>query len=149
MGRRKAHPMGDGVIVIRDGLEALSKADRNKLRLEGLTVVDSADIDACYEDLEPDSTRWDYYIGLARKGAMYVEVHKVNYDELDKIYAKAKWVRTKIANLGWPEVEGRPLYVCPTAGIELGAAEDIRRRLALKKIIVVMKGDLVSSLLTS
>lgn len=141
MARKKKSPLAGDVIVVHDGLGALDKPNKNKLNLDGLKIVNSVDVDKCFENSEPQATRWDYYIGLQGKGALYVEVHKVNEDEIENIIEKAIWLRAKIEELGWPEVDGRPLFVAPTAGIALGAAQYLRRKLALHKITIVMKGD--------
>jgi len=147
MKRRRKNLLAGDMIVVHDGLGALEKAHQNKLRLDGLQVIDSVDIDKCFLELEGNEKRWDFYIGLLKRGAIYVEVHEVSYEELDRIIGKAEWLRKKIVEYGWPEVEGRPLLLAPTAGIPLGAAQDLQRRLALRKMIIVMKGDLISKVL--
>ncbi len=147
MVTRRKTALAGAMIIAHDGLDALKKADQNKLRLDGLVVVESVDVDKCFTKIDPDGTRWDYYIGLLKRGAIYVEVHEVSYDHLEKIFEKAKWLRARIAEHGWPEVDGRPLLVAPTKGISFAVAQDLHRRLAQKKIIAVMKGDLISNVI--
>ncbi|MBP1205784.1 hypothetical protein JOD97_003846 [Duganella sp. 1411] len=131
------------MIIVHDGLDALKKADQNKICLDGMVVVESVDIDKCFAKIDPNGSRWDYYIGLLKQGAIYVEVHEISYDHLDKIFEKAKWLREKIAEYDWPEVDGRPLLIAPTKGISFAVAQDLHRRLAQEKIIAIMKGDLI------
>jgi hypothetical protein len=130
-------------------LDALSKGDQNKLNLEGLEAAHSVDIDACFQEAEPNAFRWDYYIGLLkRKGELYVEVHEVSEGEVARIQKKAEWLRAKVVTYGWPSTPGRPLFVAPTKGISPFALYGtLSKRLALSKITVVMKGDCIADLL--
>ncbi len=130
------------------GVTALKKGDRNKINLEGLDPRESCEVDACFKAVEPHANRWDYYIGLGRNGALYFEVHEVSEAELVCLMAKAQWLREKIASLGWAEIGGRSLFVAPTKGITPFALYgELSRRLALKKITVIMKGDRVCDLI--
>lgn len=132
----------------RDGLEALSKGDRNKINLGTLEATKSVNIDECFRAAEPNSNRWDYFIQLRKHGALYLEVHEVSEVEFDRVVSKAKWLREKINALAWPETDGRPLVVAPTKGITpFSAYGTLSKRLALHKISVVMKGDQVADLL--
>lgn len=130
---------------IKTGLDALNKGDRNKINCHDLAIVESVDIDACFKKGEPNAPRWDYYIGIERKGELYLEVHEVSEGELQALLAKAHWLRGKITDLNWPSTLGRPLFVAPTKGITPFAAfGDLSKRLALHKITVVMKGDRIA-----
>lgn len=134
--------------VIKTGLEALNKGNRDKINLDDLEVVGSVDIDACFRKSEPNAPRWDYYICIKRKSELYIEVHEVSEDEIQKILNKANWLREKIANLAWPSTTGRPLFIAPTKGISPHAAYGVlSKRLAMHKITVVMKGDRIADLL--
>lgn len=137
-----------GNIVTKDGLSALTTANQNKINISDLKPMESADIDEHFRAGEPNETRWDYYIGFQKKGEMYLEVHKVNEDELSKLISKAEWLQEKIRRLSWPQTEGRPFFVAPTAGIPLSPASlygALSRSLALKKIAIIRKGDEVKS----
>ncbi len=128
------------------GLRALDNDNQNKLNLTGLQVQESVNLDQAFKASEPNATRWDYYIGLTRHGEIYLEVHKLNDTELDKLFKKAEWLRSKIAQCGWPATEGRPLLLAPTSGIPLSHGH-LAKQLALKKIVVVRKGDLIAKIL--
>jgi hypothetical protein len=117
----------------------------NKINPGSLRISSSVDVDACFEAIEPNANRWDYFINTS-SGEIYIEVHKVNQEQLHKLIAKAEWIREKIASMGWPEVPGRPLLVAPTAGISPFALLGVlARQLALHKISIVMKGDPLGS----
>lgn len=147
MARRK--PALNGTTCIeKTGLDALKQADRNKLELDGLEILNSVDIDACFKSIEPNSNRWDYYLGIKRHGELYFEVHEVSDTEYQKLLDKAVWLRNKITTMKWPETPERPLVVAPTKGITPFSAYGVlSKRLALQKIAVVMKGDRISDLL--
>jgi hypothetical protein len=147
MARKKPTLAGISVSEHLEGLNALDNDNQNKLNLAGLSATESVDIDQCFEKAEPNATRWDYYIGLKKHGELYVEVHKVNEQELGKLLKKAAWLRDKIEQLNWPLTAGRPLLVAPTAGIAFGATHgNLSRQLALKKITIVMKGVRVADI---
>ena len=134
--------------VTKPGLKALTKGNRNKLRVEGLVIIESIDIDACFQAREPNEPRWDYYIGIQGRGELYVEVHEVSEAEYDKLLRKAPWLREKITSLGWPSTNGRPLFLAPTKGISpFGIFGDLAKRLAMHKMTIAMKGDRIADLL--
>lgn len=148
MATRKRKLFEGDIVQLHDKLSALSKADSNKLNLSGLKILHSANIDEDYRQLEPNATRWDYYLGTEKHGEIYVEVHRVDEDELERIFRKAAWLKAKIEELGWPYTPGRPYLVAPTAGITPGLIYGtLRKRLVLKKIDIVMKGSKVVELL--
>jgi hypothetical protein len=128
------------------GLLALDNDNQNKLNLTGLQVQESVNLDLAFQPAEPNATRWDYYIGIAKHGEIYLEVHKLNDAELDKLLKKAEWLRSKIAQFDWPATAGRPLFLAPTSGIPLSHGH-LAKQLALKKILVVRKGDLIAKIL--
>lgn len=130
------------------GLEALNKGNRNKVNLAGLTVVESVDIDACFSLDEPNACRWDYYIGIGRRGELYLEVHDISEDHIQRILDKATWLREKIEDLNWPATLGRQFFVAPTKGISPFSAYGVlSKRLALHKITTVRKGDCIADLI--
>lgn len=130
------------------GLGALSKGDKNKLNLDNLVIDESVNIDACYKVSEPNANRWDYFIGIQRRGELYVEIHEVSEAHFQKLLDKASWLREKISKCGWPLTPGRTLFVAPTRGIspfELYGV--LSKRLAVHKITVVRKDDLIVEML--
>ena len=147
MTRRKSTTLKDvPPTEHKTGLLALDNNNQNKLNLTGLKVQESVNIDQAFKIAEPNATRWDYYIGIARHGEIYIEVHKIDDEELEKLYKKVEWLRDKINQLGWPATAHRPLLIAPTTGIPLSHGH-LTRKLALKKILVVRKGDLISEIL--
>lgn len=146
--RRKKAALPGCPVESSSGLEALDKSHRNMLGLTNLLPLESIDIDESFEELEPNSARWDYYIGLRKVGEIYLEVHEVSEQSLDRIARKADWLREKIHDLGWPATEGRPLLVAPTKGISPASVfGELTKRLALKKISIVMRGTPIVDLL--
>jgi len=134
--------------VSKTGLNALNRGNQNKLNLVDLEIVESVDIDACFRDSEPNAFRWDYYLGIRRRGELYVEVHEVSEDEFQRLLDKAGWLREKIEILAWPSTPGRPLFVAPTKGITPFTAYGVlSKRLSMHKLTVVMKGDRIADLL--
>lgn len=146
MRQRKSTLAGIPAQDHQEGLLALDNDNHRKLNLTGLTVVESVNIDQVFKPTEPNATRWDYYLGIRRHGEIYVEVHKVNEDELPKLLDKAAWLRNKITTLQWPATEGRPLLVAPTSGIPLSHGH-LAKQLALKKILLVRKGDAIADMI--
>lgn len=131
-----------------DGLDALEKSHRTMLNLAGLVALESVDVDESFRKLEPNSSRWDYYIGLKKAGEIYLEVHEVSEQSLGRIEKKAEWLRAKITDLAWPETAGRPLLVAPTKGISPAAVfGELTRRLAMQKIAIVMRGTRIADIL--
>lgn len=148
MASRKKAALAGTTCKSKPELDALTKGDRNKIDLTGLTAVDSVDIDNCFSEVEPNANRWDYYVGIGRRGELYLEVHAVSDDEVAKLIAKSAWLKDKITSLGWPQSEGRPFFVAPTKGISPFAMYGVlSKRLAVHKMTVVMKGDRIADLI--
>jgi hypothetical protein len=92
----------------RDGLQALSAADRRRVscreprkRLRG-----SVNLDDAFRPAKPNSLRWDYAIGI-RGGARaddvaYVEVHPASSGHVDEMLRKLGWLKTWLAGAGAP-----------------------------------------------
>ncbi|NPA41276.1 MAG: hypothetical protein GXO18_03285 [Aquificae bacterium] len=78
----------------REGLKAINKKDRKKIRVsEGGNIDGSVNLDSCLKEQYPTDNRWDYIVGY--KGIVFfIEVHSAeNIRNIDEIYKKLTWLK--------------------------------------------------------
>ncbi len=68
----------------------------------GVRFTASLDIDTAFQTSEPQASRWDYGLGLQKKGsgemAVWIEPHPASsHSEVSKIIAKLDWLEAKLA----------------------------------------------------
>lgn len=137
---------------IEDGLGAIEADHQNKFQLGTLVAVESLDIESAERlaAFDENEAYWDYYVGVRtgrQSSELYLEPHRVNAEEMDRLAAKAKWLRTQISTRGWPYTEDRPFFVLPAGGVEVALLPTFKRRLAQEGILLARKGDNLSDLI--
>ena len=91
------------------GLKALKKADRSKVRCSDTKKLDgSLDIDTMVKTLYPDSERWDYAISYSGK-ICYCEVHPAETSEVAKMIGKLEWLKQWLKDKA-PNINSLPTY---------------------------------------
>jgi hypothetical protein len=85
------------------GMKALKEVDRKRLMLKTPSnITGSTDLDAALKELEPDSARWDYGIGMKKnkneEEAIWVEVHPASAGEVKKMKKKLQWLQLWMEN---------------------------------------------------
>lgn len=68
----------------------------------GVRFTASIDIDTAFQTSEPQASRWDYGLGLQKRGsgemAVWIEPHPASsHSEVSKIIAKLDWLEAKLA----------------------------------------------------
>ena len=132
----------------RPGLQALPKADRNRLDEREL-ATGSVFVDETLKDakLHPNSHRWDYGIGLgnARVGEhiLWLETHHAASGETERVLLKLDWLKT------WLRTEAPELNKLPGKFVWLltnkeNNPNDRRRRAqaAEQKLLIRVQGTL-------
>ena len=79
---------------LKDGLQALERQDRNKIRdYSSRALKGSVYIDKCLEGHYPNAPRWDYVFGYKDR-IYYVEVHPAdNTRKVRELTAKLGWLK--------------------------------------------------------
>jgi hypothetical protein len=81
----------------RPGLQALAPADRRRISCQNTrTLAGSVNLDATLAQAQPNDTRWDYGVGLARnvgERAIWVEVHPASSLHIDEVIRKRRWLQ--------------------------------------------------------
>ena len=138
-----ACPFASNVV---EGLDALPKRevqDRIAFRQRtGSGEIHSVDIDAAMQADYPTSERWDYGIcyGKSRKRVVFVELHKAESGEVDRLIGKQRWLRDLIAGSRVPE---HRWYWLPTGKINILPNSKYERKLTAAKILLVRKDPLL------
>lgn len=70
----------------------------------------SVDLDAHFQQAEPNANRWDYGLGLVKGAtthlAIWIEPHgATSGSEVDKVLAKLAWLRAKLRSQAWSQLK--------------------------------------------
>jgi hypothetical protein len=81
----------------RPGLQALLRADRERID-DGPLATGSIALDEALARAEPNSSRWDYGIGLPKahergESVLWLEVHHAASGETEAVLKKLAWLR--------------------------------------------------------
>lgn len=80
---------------LKSALTALGK-NANKININSGNCIGSVDIDGCLQASLPNDPRWDYafsiYIKRGNEQFYYVEVHRGEIDEVNKVIDKFNWL---------------------------------------------------------
>jgi hypothetical protein len=80
-----------------DGLQALEKKDRGRVNCKDpRRLAGSVNLDEALKRVDPNGNRWDYGIGVRRKGGkeevFWVEVHPASTSDVGKVLTKLEWL---------------------------------------------------------
>jgi len=124
-------------LKLRDGLQALSSADRQRIHPQNpRSVTGSVDIDRDLRASFPEDNRWDYAVGYRgaddREKAYFIEVHPAETSEVKRILQKARalsdWARQHAPEL-W--AMPRQLHWVASGRCHIRLNDAYRRQLAL------------------
>jgi len=104
------------------GLQALRAEDRPHVIVEDTRMLrGSVDVDGALARHQPNANRWDFAIGYQHSDRTceviyWAEMHTANDSQIEKVIAKAKWLRD------WLRVEGRLLaeFECDIVWVSSG-----------------------------
>lgn len=91
------------------GKDAIERRYRSCIETApGLAISHSVNIDDAYLKTEPQSSRWDYGIGLVennRHFAIWIEPHgAASTHEVERVLHKLSWVKAKLRSRDWFEL---------------------------------------------
>lgn len=124
-------------LSLRDGLQALSSADRQRIHPQNpRSVTGSVDIDGDLRASFPEDNRWDYAVGYhggdGMEKAWFIEVHPAETSEikhvLQKVQALKVWARQHAPEL-W--AMPRQLHWVASGRCSIRLNDAYRRKLAL------------------
>lgn len=84
---------------VRQGLQALQRADRERVRArDPRTLTGSINLDAALADSLPNAPRWDYGVGHrptthAGELVYWIEVHPATDGQVSSVEAKLEWLK--------------------------------------------------------
>ena len=125
-------------LKLRDGLQALSSADRQRIHPQNpRSVTGSVNIDGNLRASFPEDNRWDYAVGYRgvddREKAYFIEVHPAETSEVKRILQKARalsdWARQHAPEL-W--AMPRQLHWVASGRCRIRLNDAYRRQLALE-----------------
>lgn len=94
----------------KPGLQALRSSDRSSiLTRDPRRLSGSVDIDTALEPVYPNSSRWDYCLGITlhsgSNAVIWIEVHPANAQSVRDMVAKSSWL------MSWLHGPGKPLLI--------------------------------------
>ena len=125
-------------LTLRDGLQAVSPANRERIRPKDTrSVTGSVDIDEDLRELLPTDNRWDYAVGYRgnenREKAFFIEVHSAEPSEIRCVVRKAQslkaWAERNAPDL-WNMTVPREIHWVASGRCDLRLNDSYRRRLA-------------------
>jgi len=126
-------------LTLRNGLQAVSTADKRKIRPKDTrSVTGSVNIDEDLEGLLPTDNRWDYAVGYRASDAcektFFVEVHPAETSEVACVVRKARslkeWAERSAPDL-WNMTIPREIHWVASGRCDLRLNDSYRRQLAL------------------
>ena len=113
-------------------LNALSNAHQNCIIAANLRLVTgSVDIDGALKSAYPNDNRWDYAIGYRISNqddkAFFVEFHKANVDEVDRVIKKKQWIENWMRGKPVDNLLDRRFVWVSTGGIKIPQNSPQRR----------------------
>jgi hypothetical protein len=94
----------------RRGKQAMENKYRGSVDAgPGIQILHSVDVDAYFQQAEPNANRWDYGLGLVKGNthiAIWIEAHgATSGSEVDKVLAKLAWLRAKLRSQAWSQLK--------------------------------------------
>lgn len=85
--------------ALKDGLQALQQIDRGRIECKNPhTLAGSVNVDAALQDSLPETSRWDYGIGVHLHKdddrVIWVEVHPASSHHINDILSKLQWLKS-------------------------------------------------------
>ncbi len=126
-------------LTLRDGLQAVSPANRGKIRPKDTrSVTGSVDIDEDLKKKLPTDNRWDYAVGYKGSDTVekvfFIEVHSAETSEIRCVINKARslkaWAERNAPDL-WNMTLPREIHWVASGRCDLRLNDSYRRQLAL------------------
>lgn len=116
-------------------LDALGRGDRSKLSVKvNTTLLGSVNIDDNCKITHPQAARWDYLVGIDRKGsaiAHYIEVHGAHSCDVSTIADKLEWLKSFLAKHPKLDALPRQVHWVASGAVKIPKHVPEYRRLAL------------------
>jgi hypothetical protein len=120
---------------VRDGLQALDQADRQRVTCDGRRLCGSVDLDQALRDTYPNAARWDYVVGVRKSDrtdtVVWLEMHPASSIHVDGVLAKLQWlkewIRTSAPELREPAAQ---YHWVATGSVSFGRGSPQARKLA-------------------
>jgi len=129
-------------LTLRDGLQAVSTADREKIHTENTrSVTGSINIDKDLENQFPTDSRWDYAVGYRGSDngerTFFIEVHPAETSEVRCVINKARslkaWAERNAPDL-WNMTDPIEIHWIASGRCNVRLNDSYRRLLAMEGV---------------
>ena len=129
-------------LTLREGLQAVSTADREKIHTENTrSVTGSVNIDKDLENHFPTDSRWDYAVGYRGSDngerTYFIEVHPAETSEvrcvINKVRSLRAWAERSAPDL-WNMTVPREIHWIASGRCNIRLNDSYRRQLAMEGV---------------